>query len=266
MTEMITVKLSFEGEVRRFPVDGTSFTALYEQIISLLGLEKNAELILKYTDEQGDIITMASDMELKSAIVKGQILRVAATYKGKDATAPPTPCEVKDGKWHGCGRAVDKGCKKEWKKEHKHCKKMWKGAHHGRHGPFGHPHGPFGPHARGPCGPHARGPFGPHARGPFGPHTRGSFGHCNPEKFSRKGMKYAEKFAKYEPLVDAVLANEHLKAVKRRKVFKMFRKYDGDKEKVVDALTKKVLKKAEKLALRNEGEKQQKASADLMAF
>lgn len=290
--EMFTVKLSFDGQLRRFPIDGSSFAALYEQIISLLSLEKNSELILKYSDEQGDLITMSSDMELKSALVKGQILRVVATYKDKDVVAlpaAPSAGEMREGMWYGCrrgGKFSDKECNK---KERKLCKKMWKqGAlHHGsfgprhgpfvlpHHGPFGPRHGPFaqhhGPHDhRGPFG-HPHGAFGPHARGPFG------FGHCNPEKFARfakekgmwkmeKGCKKGEKFALYAPLVDAVLANEHLQHVKRHKVFRMLRKCEGDKEKVIDVLTKKAFKKAEKLNQVEKGREKQKEGGDLMAF
>lgn len=323
MAEMITVKLSFEGQFRRFPVDGSSFNAMYDQIVALLGLEKDAELVLKYTDEQGDLITMSSDMELKAAIVKDQLLRITAAYKEKSSTTPAVSGEENHCRWFGWG-AVDKDSKKEFKKrfkeQHKLHKKMWKGARHASS--FGPHHGPF---ARGPCGrpgafephhgPFARGPFGPHHgpfgrpgafgphhgplggqvpfgphhgpfgrpgafgphRGPFGPHARGPFGHCNPEKFARlakegglcgKGMWKAEKFALYVPLVDAVLANEHLQSVKRKKVFRMLRKFDGDKDKVIDALTKKMFKKAEKLTqLGNEAEKHKKAtSTDLMAF
>jgi len=295
-TELFTVKLSFDGQLRRFPIDGTSFVALYDQVLSLLGLEKNSELVLKYTDDQGDLITMSSDMELKSALVKGQILRVVATLKGKDVDVPVVPADLGEEAKAGWG-----GCLGD-KKERKLYKKMWKhgGLHHGsfgpHRGPFGPPHGPhhgafggpfgFGPH-RGPFGGpfghhghHARGPFGhPHGPHAHGPHGRGPFGHPHgPEKFlgcakekgmwkKEKGCKKAEKFALYAPLVDAVLANEHLQHVKRHKVFRKLRKFDGDKEKVIAVLTEKVFRKADKLGAQvaKEGEHVQKG-VELMAL
>jgi hypothetical protein len=77
----VSVKVSFNGEMRRFPFQGTSFALLQEHIIELLGLEKTAEITLKYADEENDLITISSDLELKSAIVPGQLLRLEAIPK-----------------------------------------------------------------------------------------------------------------------------------------------------------------------------------------
>lgn len=206
-----TIKLSFDGQMRRFPFQGTSFAALQEQIISLLGLEKNADIVLKYTDEDGDAITISSDLELKSALVSGQLLRIVGAYRNKSAeTVIPAestfvPADPFQAFGRGCGGGGGEGGwhhplngpfanDKERKKAHKHFKKM-RGAHGGwgygpRHGPHGGPpgHGPYG-HRHGPHGgppgfaPH--GGFGPHPHPPgFPPHggppgfpPHGEFGH-----------------------------------------------------------------------------------------
>jgi len=81
MESTVSVKVSFNGEMRRFPFQGTSFAVLQEHIIELLGLEKTAEITLKYADEENDLITISSDLELKSAIMPGQLLRLEATPK-----------------------------------------------------------------------------------------------------------------------------------------------------------------------------------------
>jgi len=196
------VKLSFDGQMRRFPFKGTSFAALYGQIIALLGLEQNADILLKYADEEGDLITISSDLELKSAFVAGQLLRVVATYRMDKVEQPASvPAlsvpfaqvgETFKAFEHGCGGGYWPGNgyqvsdDKERKKAFKLMKKMHRGAHHGRFGPEFH----GGPRFRGPyggphVGPHGgHGPFGgphggPHGgRGPFGgPHGGPHGGH-----------------------------------------------------------------------------------------
>jgi len=268
--ELFTVKLSFNGEMRRFPFDGTSFTTLYEQIISLLGLEKTAELLIKYTDEQGDLITMSSDLELKSALVKGQLLRITATYKRDEVLIPVTSDTVPS-----CANGL--GCRSPGEfsdeKAREFCKKMRLGpVEFGlprTRGPCGRPHGLFGRHHNH----HHRGAF-VHPHDPCGrSHGRHGGGrHCGGKN---KEEKLEARFAKgvsledgkeinaasvpfttgsfapltmdsVAPLIDAVLSNEQFRDVKRRKVFRLLWKFDGDKEKVVAVLTKKLACKAER--------------------
>jgi len=88
--DSIVVKVSFNGDLRRFAFPkGPSFKALYEQVIAILGLEKATELVLKYADEEGDLITVSSDWELNSAIKPGQVLRLNASVKSSAPVAAP---------------------------------------------------------------------------------------------------------------------------------------------------------------------------------
>lgn len=87
MTSMeYSVKVSFNEEMRRFTSQGCSFKGLYDQIVELLGLEKNVDFVVRYTDEDGDLITMSSDIELKAAVVPGKLLRLIICRKNE------TPC------------------------------------------------------------------------------------------------------------------------------------------------------------------------------
>lgn len=186
------VKLIFDGQMRRFPFQGKSFDSLREQVIALLGLENSADLVLKYTDEEGDHITISSDLELKSAVVPGQLLRLVVSIRTPDASATVTgvsvsgPMDVNmtvcDPKWGHPRRA--QFSEEEWAmlKQHKKERKLFKhhdhphgrGGHHPyHHGPGGHHHGPRGPHGfGGPGSPHHGfgGPDSPH-HGPGGFHS-----------------------------------------------------------------------------------------------
>jgi len=204
-----TVKLSFEGQMRRFPFKGTSFAALHEQIISLLGLEKNADILLKYTDEEGDLITISSDLELKTALVAGQLLRIVGAYRMSMSDNPVTPAEEPTpfaqggdplrsfaqgfgrGGWNhtpGGPFASDKERKKAHKLHNKiHGKGGWHHGHQGfppGFGPQGFPTGlgshggpprgfPHGPHGA-PDFPHV--PLGPQGGPPPGFPPHDSFG------------------------------------------------------------------------------------------
>jgi len=262
-TATFTVKLSFNGEMRRFPLNGISFTALYEQIISLLGLETNADLLLKYTDEHGDLIAMSSDEELKSALRAGQLLRVVAAYKNKDEVPVSSTSEQGCPRESGCRRPHGEcSGKKAWKAR-KFCKKMWLGvpldSNVGCHprASFGRHHqGSFGRHG---CGRRPHGPFGHHHPHPHGhAHPHGPVGHQSCGNSENLVARFAKKVTLEDgtevtpdnlvPLIDAVLSNGHLRDVKRRKVFRLLWKFGGNKEKVVDALTKKLAWKAEKRA------------------
>jgi len=189
-----TIKLSFDDQMRRFPFQGTSFAALHDQIISLLGLDKTADIVLKYADEDGDFITISSDLELKSALVPGQLLRIVGAYRNNTAepAIPSTPFGSADpfqSFGRGCGFGGGRGGwhhtpggpfsnDKDRKKAHKLFKKM-RGSHggwgygpRGGHGPHGGPHR-FGPHGGPPGFPPHGGPpgFPPHGGPPgFPPH------------------------------------------------------------------------------------------------
>jgi len=97
MESLVAVKLNFYGDLRRFSIVPTSFQALCANIASVLNIDANKELIVKYVDEESDLITLTSDLELKSAALAGPVLRLAVTFKGEatpavlHAPAPSAP-------------------------------------------------------------------------------------------------------------------------------------------------------------------------------
>lgn len=174
------IKLTYEEQMRRFPFQGESFNALYGQIVGLLSLEQGADLVLKYTDEEGDLITISSDLELKSAVVPGKLLRISAVRKTPNVqetlSAPP-------------GFNHQQGFDPRWGHPHR------RGPHPYGPGPHPHPHGPHhGHHHRGPHSPKDQ-YFGPPQPGFFGPRhgPHGHHGHCKKDKFQKKYEKQMEK-------------------------------------------------------------------------
>jgi len=111
-------KVECNKEIRRFLFNGTEFASLYEQIKHLFALQ--GEFVLKYKDEEGDMVTVSTTEELTfavSCLVPSQALRLEVTLKGPST---PAPVEVKTDKkackkW-GAG-AGQCGNRMEWKKQ-----------------------------------------------------------------------------------------------------------------------------------------------------
>jgi len=90
-------KVQCGNEFRRFLLPTSKYEDLSKQIRTLFGFESLENLTIKYTDEEGDMVTISSDEELKFAIglFAGGLLRL-------------TICNPKN---HGAWR---KGCEKHW--------------------------------------------------------------------------------------------------------------------------------------------------------
>jgi len=98
----IHCKISFNETFRRFLFVGTEFGSLFKQAQQLLALDK--EFVLKYKDNEGDLITLSSDEELACALnySDGTVLRLVAVRV--DEKAPETQGSDVPGHHFPCGR------------------------------------------------------------------------------------------------------------------------------------------------------------------
>lgn len=88
MQSGVHCKVECNKEIRRFLFNGTEFASLYEQIKNLFSLQR--EFVLKYKDEEGDMVTISTSEELSfamSCLVPSQALRLEVTLK-EQATGP----------------------------------------------------------------------------------------------------------------------------------------------------------------------------------
>jgi len=93
--QIATIKVSFKDELRRFPFEGSSFEKLSSQLVCLLGLNSLQGFSIKYRDEEGDMITMTSDLELREALkVSNRLLRISISQKGAHDVTGPTPTPI----------------------------------------------------------------------------------------------------------------------------------------------------------------------------
>jgi len=82
-------KVSCNNQYRRFLFVGTEFSSLFSQVQQLLSLNK--EFVLKYKDNEGDLITISSNEELACALSFSEsgVLRLTAVV-ATDHTQPTT--------------------------------------------------------------------------------------------------------------------------------------------------------------------------------
>jgi hypothetical protein len=75
---LVPCKLAFNGQNRRFSFCGTEFTQLCEQIGTLIGLPVNG-FVLKYVDNENDLVTLKTNEELALALaISEKVLRLKA--------------------------------------------------------------------------------------------------------------------------------------------------------------------------------------------
>jgi biotin carboxyl carrier protein len=123
-----TIKLFFQGEIRRFGFTGNSFQQLCAEISSLLAVP--AEFSVRYEDDEGDWVTIKSDPELDyafsitgSRVLKLRIVQKPSVENPAEGTVSRTISSEKP--WKELKKEV-KLAKKEWKNEAKLAKKEWK--------------------------------------------------------------------------------------------------------------------------------------------
>jgi hypothetical protein len=171
ITNTVHCKVSFNGQIRRFALDGTEFTSLKETIARLLSLSD--EFVLKYLDDESDYVTLSNKEELKTAlIVSPTLLRILVD---KQDAAPST---------------ISDDClsKKYQKRQHKDHEGK---DHHGHHGHQGH-HGNRGHH-----GHHGHKGHGPHGHGHHGHHGghKGYGQDKHPQSEEERNVRIQKKLA-----------------------------------------------------------------------
>lgn len=270
--ENISVKLEYYGELRRFSVPfGFSFKGLVDEIVRVIGIEKEKErdVTVKYRDEEGDLITMSSDLELKAAIAAGALLRLYVSLKRQ-----PDAMVIDDGAAVQQQKAFPPASPTVQERDASMEVQLPAGVGLYPHVPpypcavQGAPIGP-GPDGLSPFLQGGRGGFGPRGgfnpRGGWGGH-RGSHhdhhghghhghGHHYGRPYGRGGFGYqpwrTERTAEdgpepnYETLADQVMAMGW--DIRREKVLKMLRKFDANIQLVTDRLAWKMERKQRKV-------------------
>jgi hypothetical protein len=93
MTQMKTVysvKVGLNGEFRRFSHGGFSYKELQDRIREVFQLPPNVDLVVRYVDDEGDLILMSSEQEMKEAVeLSKNVLRLQATLKNQLAASTP---------------------------------------------------------------------------------------------------------------------------------------------------------------------------------
>lgn len=126
----IHCKVSYNGQIRRFALDGTEFTSFKETIARLLSI--NDEFVIKYRDDESDYVILESAEDLKTALtLSPKLLRMLVSVRTDAMVVTSND---------------DMSCKKNRKRQFYHENKDHHGHHgHGYHGHHGH-HGRGGHH------------------------------------------------------------------------------------------------------------------------
>jgi len=81
------VKVQYEEDIRRFNFGGSSFAALKEEIYKRYAFKPHIRAVVKYTDDEGDLITITDDTEfadaVKGALNQGTLRLVLSLAKRK---------------------------------------------------------------------------------------------------------------------------------------------------------------------------------------
>jgi len=194
-------KLTFNNQIRRFVLTSTEFAELRGQISQLIGLPTDG-FVLKYVDNESDLITLSTNEELSLALdLSDKVLRlVADPVVAQQQTDPTTTSNDNENPWsHFRGGAFHHGGRRGGHRgghhggQHHHYGPHGGQHHYGHHGPQGSPHD--GPHQGGHHGgPQGSPQSGPHRGGYHGgPHGgRGRWEH-HADKFEEQKMRLTSK-------------------------------------------------------------------------
>jgi len=171
----IHVKLTFNSQIRRFVFSSTEFADLRGQVSSLIALPPDG-FVLKYVDNESDLITLSTNEELSLALIlSDKVLRLVAEPVVAQQTEQTTSSNDYENPWsHFRGGAFH---------HHGGRRGGHRGGHH--HGHHGGPHGYHGGHHQGGYhGGQNGGPPGQHG----GPHQGGQ--HGSPQQGGQHGSPH----------------------------------------------------------------------------
>jgi len=107
------VKVQFNTEFRRFGIQAQStFTELEETLRNLFSIGQTCSLVIKFVDDEKDLVLLSSDVELHHAVaLMAPLLRLVLSVP-QDTSFIPSPCAepalekegCKRGEWHKRGR------------------------------------------------------------------------------------------------------------------------------------------------------------------
>lgn len=97
MQQQIHIKVKCGEDFRRFLLLTCQYSELANQIRTLFGIDQSEKLVIKYTDEEGDMVTVSSDEELKLAadLFSGKLLKLniaspALSHEGTNNHSEPS--------------------------------------------------------------------------------------------------------------------------------------------------------------------------------
>jgi hypothetical protein len=98
-SKQIHVKATCENENRRFCISEAKFITLKQLISSLFSIENGVEYIVKYKDDENDLVTISSDEELVFAVTQfpTDLLRIVVELPKQPVNSEQTDCHAK---WH----------------------------------------------------------------------------------------------------------------------------------------------------------------------
>jgi len=99
ITKQIHIKATCENENRRFCISEAKFETLQQMISSIFSSQRGAEFIVKYKDDENDLVTISSDEELAFAVnlFPTDILRLVISPK--HSLIVPDIADCADRRW-----------------------------------------------------------------------------------------------------------------------------------------------------------------------
>jgi len=105
----IHCKVATQDTVRRFFAKSTEYGALLDQICNVFGFSKDSVVLIKYFDDEGDLVTISSDQELKFAVeLAPRVLKLKVDIVSPYESTKTAPAEV--------SHEEKRQCNKKWRR------------------------------------------------------------------------------------------------------------------------------------------------------